>query len=130
MVGDLTVDRVKQLMHRYFEPIPAHAPPRPVRVVEPEQPGQRKVYACKEVASPNIMMSYHAPETKSEDYHAMDLLNAVLSEGNSSRLYRGLVDEKQLAVSVFSDYSLSLDPYLISIFSVAAAGVSEKTARR
>ena len=51
IVGDLTLDAVKQLSKKYFEPIPGHAPPRPVHVVEPEQQGERRLFIHKEVSS-------------------------------------------------------------------------------
>ncbi len=125
MVGDLTVNKVKRLMVSYFEPIPAHDPPRPVHVVEPEQLGEKRLTVHKDVTSPNIMIAYHSPQTGSADYYAMDMLNSILSEGNSSRLNKALVDEEQIAVSVFTYYPLAFDPNLFYIYVVAAAGIEE-----
>jgi predicted Zn-dependent peptidase len=125
MVGDLEIDEVRRLVVEYFEPIPAQEPPRPVHVVEPEQLGEKRLTVHKEVSSPNIMIVYHVPETKSDDYYALDLLNSILSEGNSSRLYKALVDEKQLALNVFTYYPLAFDPPLFYIYSVAAGGAGE-----
>jgi predicted Zn-dependent peptidase len=125
MVGDITVKEVKHLAQKYFEPIPQNKPPRPVHVVEPEQRGEKRLVVHKEVSSPNILIAYHTPETSSDEYYAMDMLSSILSEGNSSRLYRALVDDKQLAVNVFTFYPMAFDPYLLYIYSVAARGVSE-----
>ena len=55
----------------------------------------------------------------------MDMLSSILSEGNSSRLYRALVDDKQLAVNVFTYYPMAFDPFLLYIYTVAASGVNE-----
>jgi predicted Zn-dependent peptidase len=125
MVGDLELGKVKKLAEEYFAPIPAHEPPRPVHVVEPEQMGEKRLVVHKEVTSPNIMIVYHVPETKSGEYYAVDVLNSILSEGKSSRLYRALVDEKQLAVSVTTYYPLAFDPPVLTIFAIAASGVNE-----
>jgi predicted Zn-dependent peptidase len=125
MVGDIALEEVKTLAKKYFEPIPAHDPPRPVHTTEPEQLGEKRLWVKKDVSSPNIMIAYHVPETKSPDYYAMDLLNTILSEGRSSRLYSTLVDKKQLAVQVSTYYPLAFDPNLLYIYAVCNKNVDE-----
>jgi predicted Zn-dependent peptidase len=125
MTGDLDLAKAKQLAEEYFGSIPSHEPPRPVHVVEPEQMGEKRLVVHRDVTTPNIMIVYHVPETKSTEYYAIDVLSSVLSEGNSSRLYRSLVDEKQLAVSVTTYYPLAFDPTVLYVYAVAATGVSE-----
>src|SRR3990172_9188610 len=122
--GDVTIEEVEKLAKKYFEPIQESAPPREVSTVEPEQLGEKRVVVHKEVSSPNIMISYHIPESKSEEYYALSLLNSVLSSGNTSRLYKSLVDEKQLATAVYTDMSYSFDPYLFTIYAICNEGVS------
>jgi zinc protease len=126
IVGDVTLEGVKELTQKYFAPIPAHDPPRPVHTTEPEQLGEKRLWVKKDVTSPTLMIAYHTPETKSEDYYAMELLNAILAEGRSSRLYRALIDEKQLAVEVFTYYPLAFDPNLLYIFAVCSKDVHEE----
>jgi len=125
MVGDITLTEVKALAQEYFEPIPAQAPPRAVHTQELEQKGEKRLWVHKDVATPVIMLAYHVPETKSPDYYAIQLLSSILSEGNSSRLYRALVDEKQLAVNVFTHTPLSFDPNLFYIYATCANAVTE-----
>ena len=79
----------------------------------------------KEVTTPYILIGYHTPDTKHKDFYALDILNSVLSSGNTSRLYSALVDKKQLATQIFSDFSESFDPNLFQLYSVAATGVKE-----
>jgi len=126
MVGDISLKDVKKLTEKYIEPIPAHEPPRPVHTVEPEQPGERRVLVKKDVSSPTVMIAYHVPETKTEDYYAVELLSSILSTGRSSRLYSSLVDQKQLAVEVFTYYPLAFDPTLFYIYATCSKDVSEK----
>lgn len=130
IAGDVTLEQVKKLAKKYFEPIPRRTPPRPVHTVEPEQLGEKRLYVHKDVSSPTILMVYHVPETASPDYYALDMLNAVLSVGNSSRLYKALVDEKQLAVSVFSFIPQALDPTLFYFSAVCGKGVDEEKLER
>lgn len=125
MVGDLTFEKVKDLAKKYFEPIPANTPPRAVHTVEPEQLGEKRLIVYKDVSSPNLLLAYHVPETKSKDYYALDLLDYILSDGNASRLYSSLVDKKQLAVEIFTYYPLSFDPNLFYIYAVCANDVNE-----
>lgn len=125
MTGDLDTEQVKRLAKQYFEPIPAQQPPRPIHTVEPEQRGEKRVWVHKDVSSPNLMIVYHVPESKSEDYYAINLLSAILSDGNSSRLYRALVDEKQLAVNIATYYPEAFDPTLFYIYAICNQNVSE-----
>lgn len=125
MVGDITLKEVKGLAEKYLEPIPAHTPPRPVHTVEPEQLGEKRVWAKKDVSSPTILIAYHVPEAKAEEYYAVELLSSILSTGKSSRLYSALVDETQLAVEVFTYYPQAFDPTLFYIYATCSKDVSE-----
>ena len=123
--GDVTVEQVKRLAKQYFEPIPAQPAPRKVHTVEPEQKGERRVYLQKKsVTTPNLLIAYHVPQTQHQDYYALDILNDILSTGDSSRLQKALVNEQQVASSVFSYQPESIDPNLFYIYAVAAKEVS------
>jgi zinc protease len=52
LVGDVEPDEVFTLARKYFEPIPKHEPPKPVRTVEPEQLGERRVTINAEAQTP------------------------------------------------------------------------------
>ena len=123
--GNVKLDEVKRLAQKYLEPIPGQKEPKKVHLVEPPQIGERRVLVQKEVTTPYILIGYHTPDTKHKDFYALDILNSVLSSGNTSRLYSALVDKKQLATQIFSDFSESFDPNLFQLYSVAATGVKE-----
>ena len=124
IAGDVTLKQVKKLSKKYFEPIKAQPKPRSVHTVEPEQLGERRTYVQKpSVTAPNIMMAFHIPETQHEDYYALSMLASILGEGQSSRLYRSLIDEKQLATSVFTYMPKSFDPNLFYIYANASNGI-------
>lgn len=124
--GNVKADEVKRMAEKYMAPIPANAPPKAVHLVEPPQTGERRVTIQKEVPSPYLMIGYHTPEATNKDYYSLSILNAVLTSGNSSRLYSELVDKKQLANMVGSDFSESFDPNLFNIYAIAAKGVKEQ----
>jgi predicted Zn-dependent peptidase len=125
LVGDVTQDEAQSLIRQYFEPIPAGNTPGPVRTVEPAQMGEKRLVVAKDVSSPNVMIAFHAPQARSEDYYATDLLNAILCQGKSSRLYNALVDEKQLAIEVSSGFAMAFDPTWLTVNAVCAHGVNE-----
>jgi predicted Zn-dependent peptidase len=124
IVGDITLEQVKKLADQYLAPIPARGLPPKIRTVEPPQNGERRVTAYKDIATPNILMAYHVPETKHEDYYALDLLSSLLTSGNSSRLTKSLVMDSTLATSVSSFTDQSFDPSLFVIYAIAGGNVS------
>jgi predicted Zn-dependent peptidase len=63
-------------------------------------------------------------ETANPDYYALQLLEAILFSGQSSRMYQRLVDKDQLALSVSSAYEFSFDPTLFTIIAQPKAGVA------
>jgi len=125
VTGGIKLEEVKKLAEKYLEPIPAQPAPPKVNIVEPEQTGERRVLVQKEAATPYLMIAYHVPEAKHEDYYSLNILNSILSSGKSSRLYTTLVDQQQLATSVFSGFGESFDPTLFQIYGITAKGVNE-----
>lgn len=123
--GDVKTEEVKRLAQKYMEPIPSRPAPKPVHLVEPPQTGERRITVQKQVATPYMMIAYHVPEAKQKDYYALNILNSILTSGNTSRLYSALVDKKQLATAVFSSYGESFDPTLFQIYAVSAKGIKE-----
>jgi zinc protease len=123
--GSVKFDEVKRLAEKYIEPIPAQPEPPKIKIVEPPQTGERRILVQKDVATPYLNIVYHTPESKNEDYFALDLLSDILSSGKSSRLYSSLVDKKQVATAVFTDFGESFDPYLFGFNAIAAKGIKD-----
>ena len=124
VVGDVTLEQVKKLADQYMAPIPARGLPPKIRTVEPQQNGERRVTTYKDIASPNILMAYHVPETSHADYYALDLLSSLLTSGNSSRLTKSLVMDSTIATNVSSFTDQSFDPSLFIIYAIAGNNVS------
>ena len=127
VVGDVTLAQVKTLAEKYLEPLPSRAPSRPVHTREPEQRGEKRLIVHKDVSSPHILIAYHVPETGTADYYALDLLSSIFSGGKSSRLYRALISDKQLATEVSTYMPYALDPTLFYVYAICADGVNVKT---
>lgn len=127
ITGDIQPEKVQKLARKYFEPVPGQEPPRKIHTVEPEQQGEKRLTVYKAVSTPNVMLAYHVPQTGSDDYYALELLNSILTGGNSSRLYNSLVDKKQLATEVFSYTPQAFDPFLMFIYAVCSDNVRAET---
>jgi zinc protease len=124
VVGDITFDQVKKLADQYMAPIAARGLPPKIRTVEPQQNGERRVNAYKDITTPNVLMAFHTPQTGHEDYYALDLLSSLLSSGNSSRLVKSLVMDTTIASRVFTFLGEGFDPNIFNIYAVAGNGVS------
>lgn len=110
VTGAVTHDQVAGLAKKYLEPIPRQNPPPPVRTVEPPQLGERRVVVKRPAQLPIVLVSYHVPETRHADNAALEMLETVLSSGRSSRLYRRLVEQDQLVLTINAGQQLALDP--------------------
>jgi zinc protease len=110
LVGSVKTDDVVKLAKQYLEPIPRHDPPPPVRTVEPEQQGERRVTLVKAAQLPHQYVSYHIPNAKHADIPALEVLGAVLTHGRSSRLYKRMIDGDQIALAADHSVDQSLDP--------------------
>ncbi|MBI2231510.1 MAG: insulinase family protein [Deltaproteobacteria bacterium] len=116
VTGDFSTEEILAKIKSAFEKIPRGAEPPKVRVEEPPQRGERRVILKKEAELPFILMYYHAPNLKSPDNYALDLLSVVLAGGRSSRLYHELVYQKRIARNIDADYSgVSIDPTGFSV---------------
>ena len=116
VTGDFATADLLPKIKAAYEKIPRGTALPMLRVAEPEQRGERRVTLKKEAELPFVLMHYHAPNLKSPDSFALDLLSVVLAGGRSSRLYHELVYKKQLAHGIDANYNaVSIDPAGFSI---------------
>jgi predicted Zn-dependent peptidase len=128
LVGDFKTDDALALIRKYFEAIPAQEPPPPVDMTEPKQQGERRrILEDAFAQTPNIDIVYKIPPGNTSDWYALDVLSDVLAAGASSRLYKKLVKEKELAVSVSAGPHERRGPALfhISVSARTLEGVPE-----
>jgi zinc protease len=110
-VGDFRTAELLEKIRARFGAIARGPDPPRVAVTEPEQRGERRVWLRKEAQLPVVFAGYPAPNHRSEDAYALEVLSAVLSGGRTSRLYRRLVHEDRLALEAGGDYArLTVDP--------------------
>ena len=131
MVGDFSSDEVLPKIKAAFGKIPRGPEPPKVDVEELEQRGERRVLFKKEAELPFLLSFYHAPNLKSPDSYALDLLTVVLAGGQSSRLHHDLVYQKRLVRGIDADYSgVSIDPAGLSIYAQLLPGIDPAAVER
>ncbi|MCU0233661.1 MAG: insulinase family protein [Thermoanaerobaculales bacterium] len=96
LVGDFDTEQALALAKKYFGRIPRGAvPPPPVVTEEIEQLAERRMAAEAET-NPSVQVRWHAVPFAHKDAAALDVLDSILN-GRTGRLYKSLVEEKQLA---------------------------------
>jgi len=112
IVGDFETKKALDLVRKYYAGIPAQPPVPPVRTKEPEQSGERRGELRKPAEMPAILVGYHIPNVASTDIYALDILQIILADGESSRLHKKLVRELGLAASARANAEWKIDPGL------------------
>lgn len=90
IVGDIEIEKTKELLAKYFGKIPRGQESEPLVTVEPEQEGERR-FEVEFPAQPALMMGFHIPERNHPDTPALLALDGVLGEGRTSRFFTKLV---------------------------------------
>ena len=124
VVGDFEQAQFDAWVDKYFAPIPKPAAPVPrVTVKEPARAKeQRFTDYDASVPLPAVAVTFLGPAARSEDALALEVAQEILAGGDSSRLYRQLVYEKQLAQSVEFTSDLREDAGLLIFQVVLASG--------
>lgn len=99
IAGDIKAEDAFSLISKYFSHIPRQPEPPPVISVEPVQRGERRV-ELEYDASPVLEIAYHKTELSHPDNPVFDIIAEVLIKGETSRLYRRLVEDERTAVSI------------------------------
>ncbi|MEI8355231.1 MAG: pitrilysin family protein [Deltaproteobacteria bacterium] len=126
IIGDIDPKKTIALMEKYFSTIPPGREVPPVAVEEPGQVGERRIEVEGD-AEPKLLIGFHKPTLPSADDYVFDLLDMLLANGRTSRLYRKLVLEKQLVTDIFTTAAPgNLYP---NLFVIAATPRSPHTVR-
>lgn len=125
IVGDFKKEALLPKIEASFGRIPPGSPPPAIRAKEPPQQGERRLFLKKEAELPFLYMAYHVPNLTHPDSSALDVLETILSAGRSSRIYRSLVYERQIALLAGGSYlRVSRDPNLFYFYASVMPGKS------
>jgi len=126
IAGDVTPERAFGLVRKAFAGIPAQPLPDPVIADEPPQEGERRAVLRKAAQFPMLALAWHVPGAAAgdTDTDVLDLIETLLGGGESSRLQRVLVRDKQLASWIGLSNLYRVDPSLFMVMAEARPGVA------
>ena len=125
IAGDIDSAQAEQLVRKYFGKIPRREPPPPVDVSEAEAVAQSKAVTTDRLAQvPALAIAWKIPARSSTDFYAIALLKAMLFDGESARVYRVLVKEKDVALEVSGTLEARRGPGQVAVLAVHKAKVT------
>ncbi|MBL7834805.1 MAG: insulinase family protein [Cyclobacteriaceae bacterium] len=130
VAGNVTLEQVKVLAEKWFEPIPAGTKPVRSLTDEPPQTVKRVDETTANVPANALYKTFHMGGRFEKSYYAADLLSDILSRGQSSRLYNRLVKEKEIFTSISSFVMGTIDPGLLVISGRVKDGIRLEDAER
>jgi zinc protease len=130
VAGDVSADEIRGFVDATYAKVPRVADIKPrLRPQEPVQEAARTVtLADPRVTQPSISRYYLVPSSTSGragESEALDLLSHILGRGESSRLYRGLVVDKGIAVNAGASYDgTAVDATRMSVYGTPKPGTT------
>jgi zinc protease len=125
IVGDVDKAAAKKLVEKYFGPLKSGPPVQKPSVQTPPITAERRVVVTDRVELPRVTMAWLSPPIYTAGDANADVAASALGGGKSSRLYKALVYDKQIAQDVVS-YQYSL--MLTSVFVIEATARPGHTA--
>ena len=126
VVGDFDDAKLDAWVDRYFGALARPSGPIPrVAATEPARTGA-KTWTAYEANTPlpAVMITYPFPPASDPDLPALIVADAILAKGESSRLYRSLVYDQQVATQALSDLELRQQPGAYAVGAVLSDGKS------
>jgi len=116
IAGDLDEEAALAQVQAHYGELPAAHLPAHAFQVEPEQAEERVLTVQKPTPTEKLALGYKSPALGSQEHATLSVLNEILFGGRSSRLYRALVVEQELATEVRGSLSPSQDPGLYELW--------------
>ena len=123
IVGDFDTKEALGLVHQYLGRIPKSSTPVPRDIPrEPPQTKERRVRLEENWPLPAVVVAHHITYDGDPDSYPLHVASKVLSDGQSSRIYRKLVYEKGTALAAFGQGNLIEDPNLFYAVAIVQPG--------
>ena len=123
IAGDFDPAQTLRWVEQYFGPIPKGKPIPRETPQEPAQTAERRaVDYHANTPLPAVVFTYHIPEAGAADTYALEVAGNILSAGESSRLYKRMVYDKQMAVAAGGQAIVLDDPGVFFFYSILQGG--------
>ncbi len=125
LVGDFDAKEALEMVTQYLGRVPKSERPVPRDIPkEPPQQKEKRVRLEENWPLPAVVVAYHITYDGDPDSYPLHIASKVLSDGQSSRIYRKLVYEKQIALAAFGGGNIIEDPNLFFAVAIVQPGRS------
>jgi zinc protease len=123
LVGDFDSTQAVQMVSQYLGRVPKAAKEVPRDIpVEPPQTKEKRVTLREPWPLPAVVVAYHITYDGNPDSYPLHIASKVLSDGQTSRIYKKLVYEKQMAVAAFGNANLIENPNIYYAVAIVQPG--------
>jgi zinc protease len=129
LVGDLDRAKALRLIQRHYGAMRPAKLPELAIPVEPAQVGPRLAVLERPTPTAKVALGFRCPEFSHADHAALSVLVEALTGGRSSRLYRELVTEQEIATDISGWASTFRDPGLVEISATGRGPVQPEALR-
>ncbi len=127
VTGDVKANEVFEQVEKHFASIKNNGNIPKVKAIEPPQDGSKRVMLLRDSEVEMVAITYHIPDFAHDDQPTLSAISEILSAGKSSRLYKTLVNEKQLVNQVYAYNMENTDPGLFIFLAACNPGVKAET---
>ena len=117
IAGDIDKAKTKELVNKYFGSFKSGPAVEKPTVVTPAITNERRVVVQDRVELPRVYFGWLTPSAYTKDDAELKIAAQILAGGKSSRLYKSLVYDKQIAQDVGADQGSAA---LTSMFTIDA----------
>jgi predicted Zn-dependent peptidase len=126
IVGNIDLNRAKELVERYFETIP---PGKDIPAPVPPEPRPKEqlaeVFQESLAPAPAFHLGYRVAPPYSPDFYTLAIIDYILLKGNSSRLYKRLVKKESLAFYLSGGIEKRKDVAAFKVFAMSSSVSAE-----
>jgi zinc protease len=123
LVGDFDSKEALQLVTKYLGRVPKSDKPVPRDIPkEPAQTTEKRVTLTDDWPLPAVVVAHHITFDGHPDSYPLHIASKILSDGQSSRIYRKLVYDKQIALAAFGGGNIIEDPNLFFAVAIVQPG--------
>ncbi|RPJ80937.1 MAG: insulinase family protein [Acidobacteria bacterium] len=118
LAGDISEPEALAKVEEYFLPIADRTDKFRPDLSEPAQQQEKQEHHADVLAAlPAILLGFHMPEYGSRDHYALAILSLILTQGESSRLYRKMIYDNNWVTSIYSGPNQYKGPQLFTVWS-------------
>lgn len=128
IAGDVDIGKIKKLANKWFAPIQKAKKSLRKLPVEPEQKSPEKLTVKRNVPFNSIYKVFHTCSRRDKEFHTVDLLSDILSNGNSSRLQQELVKKQKLFSEINAFLTGEIENGLFVVSGKLIKGISMQKA--